>query len=286
MWLTVGAGQTTEAEAAYAKVEAQLKAQIALCREAKMMAHTAGDKARELSLHRDQRIFEQDLDVLSNARARADPVPAFFYAERTFTRVVAFPELQDTTMEVTVLHAQALPLPTGFRTLDTHVTVEAEYPKETPQTATSPVVKHSIDPGAHRRRRARVCVCMCICVSVCMYICVSVFVRVWATHPCVLNGAVRCVSSVQLHVQADDRAAQVVRDVCAAAVADGARALQPGLPAGHGRAWPRARAAGGPAPSQRNRAEWRGTSPLCRAVRPRVFSPRMSCVCMYAAVAG
>ena len=111
------------------------------------MAHSHGDRDKTLAFHTDQRTCEQDLEVVRNARRRGDPVPAFHYEERSYERIISFPEIHEGHLEVTVLQGHSLPLPPGFKSLDTYVTIDVDHPKDAPQTATSPTLRQNLDPG-------------------------------------------------------------------------------------------------------------------------------------------
>ena len=145
--MTSATGLDSEAVAAYESLESQLKAQIDTAMVAKQQAHTQGQKDLAVAFYKDQRRFEQDLEVVRTARRRGEAVPLYHYEDRTFTRVISFPDIHEAELEVAVLQGHSLPPPAGYTTLDTHVTLELDFPKDEPQVATSPAIKRNLFPG-------------------------------------------------------------------------------------------------------------------------------------------
>jgi len=136
--------------AAYARLEEQLKAQIEACNAAKLQVYAAGDKETAAQYLKEQKTFTQDLELLQHRRLQGLPVPLYNYMEKTYTRTVSHTDIPTDQLELSVMRAFKLPLPSGYKTLDTYVTLEVPYPSDQVHTAQTSTVKQSLDPGTPR----------------------------------------------------------------------------------------------------------------------------------------
>ena len=100
----------------------------------------SANKFEQMAVH-----AKKDIDTVRFAFKRGDPVPKFHYETRSFSRVVSNTDLSDQDLELSILNGINYVVKNP-KEVDTYILWEFPFPKETPTTDKTAVVKDNNNP--------------------------------------------------------------------------------------------------------------------------------------------
>jgi len=132
-------------EEMYSKLEHDLISQVKMCMTNRTYFKEVGDvasanKFEQMAVH-----AKKDIDTVRFAFKRGDPVPKFHYETRSFSRVVSNTDLTDQDLELSILNGINYVVKNP-KDVDTYILWEFPFPKETPTTDKTAVVKDNNNP--------------------------------------------------------------------------------------------------------------------------------------------
>jgi len=132
-------------EEMYSKLEHDLISQVKMCMTNRTYFKEVGDvasanKFEQMAVH-----AKKDIDTVRFAFKRGDPVPKFHYETRSFSRVVSNTDLTDQDLELSILNGINYVVKNP-KDVDTYIMWEFPFPKETPTSDKTAVVKDNNNP--------------------------------------------------------------------------------------------------------------------------------------------
>eukprot|EP00698_Gefionella_okellyi_P008651 TRINITY_DN2155_c0_g1_i1.p1 TRINITY_DN2155_c0_g1~~TRINITY_DN2155_c0_g1_i1.p1 ORF type:complete len:533 (-),score=142.39 TRINITY_DN2155_c0_g1_i1:919-2517(-) len=144
---TVSAISAAQREQQYAYIEKELTARLQVCIDRAKHAEALGSLQNAEQWKEQEKKVRMQLQILASGRI-SNYEPLITYKRFVRKYDLAFPEVQSSELQLTIVRGLDFTLPAGASSLDSYINVEFPFPdSDAPQRVTSGTVKGSLTPA-------------------------------------------------------------------------------------------------------------------------------------------